>query len=174
MSDDWKLHMQYDRQIRNLTAELNEIKEKNDALISRNNELYQEGRDCWKEALLFKQKVSMFRNFCIFFAALFVFFFFLFVNCYFHFSQLKPASQSNTLSYSVGYNDAISGIRPDAELVQCYVCGYYSPEYHADEITFFDLNSLWIPICSSCLDNHQDSPIEILGEEFVFSPITID
>ncbi len=69
--------------------------------------------------------------------------------------------------YRKGYNDAICGNKPAPEYIQCYNCEYWNPDY-SDYIHFFEVNSIWIPLCESCLDS--DDIITIMGEDYRFSP----
>lgn len=173
MLDDWKLQAQYERQIRTLSHDLNELKEKYDAQSNRNLELFEEGRACWQEALRFKQMCRKFRvlSVCAFILAVL----FLSLSLYaFHQISIVRSSQPSSHSYSIGYNDALSGAKPDIESVQCHVCGYYSPDYHSEHINLFKVDYFWVPICSDCLDTHENGSLKIFGTDFFFSPISID
>lgn len=86
--------------------------------------------------------------------------------------QSSPPSQSisSSIAYASGYDDALHGIRPSVYDVKCYSCGSSYSDY--TEIHFFEVSSAFVPICESCVMDHDISnPIVVFGEKYSFEPV---
>lgn len=165
-SDDFVSQRKYIDQLHQLRREHETLQEKYDTLQSSYNEY-------WKQAYQYSHESQQFERQALKYKRLFLSFLAVSILCIalsvFSVITASRSTRNNSINYASGYNDALSGEKPKIETVECYLCGYHSTEYNSENVQLFLISDRYVPICVSCLDKYSHQPVDILGEEYIFT-----